>query len=80
MLEILQHEKKAVGIKQTTKALKQDIARALYVAEDADAYLIDQLIELARSKQVEVIKIESMKKLGKACGIDVGAAAAAVLK
>ncbi len=80
MLEILQHEKKTVGIKQTTKALKQDIAKALYVAEDADAYLIDQLIELARSKHIEVIKIESMKKLGKACGIDVGAAAVAVLK
>lgn len=80
MLEILQHEKKAVGFKQTTKALKQEIAKVLYVAEDADAFLVEQLIEIARSKHIEVIKVESMKKLGKACGIDVGAAAAAVLK
>jgi large subunit ribosomal protein L7A len=80
MLEILQHEKKAVGIKQTAKAIKQDIAKALYVAEDADAFLIEQLIEAARAKHIEVIRVESMKKLGKACGIDVGAASAAVLK
>ena len=80
MLEILQHEKKAVGIKQTTKAIKQDIAKVLYVAEDADAFLIEQLIDAARSKHVEVVKVETMKKLGKACGIDVGAAAAAILK
>lgn len=80
MLENLQHEKKTVGIKQTAKALKHDHAKTLYIAEDADHNLVQQLIDLAKNKNVEVIKIDSMRKLGKACGIDVGAAAAAALK
>lgn len=80
MLENLQHEKKIIGIKQTAKALKQDKVKTLYVAEDAEAHLIQQLIELAKGKDIDVIKVESMKKLGKACEIDVGAAAAAALK
>ncbi|SCZ09676.1 ribosomal L7Ae/L30e/S12e/Gadd45 family protein [Alkaliphilus peptidifermentans] len=80
MLEILQHEKKTIGIKQTAKALKQDKAKALYVADDADQHLLQPLVELAEAKGIEVIHVDSMKKLGKACKIDVGAATAAVLK
>ncbi len=80
MLENLQHEKKIIGIKQTAKALKQDKVKTLYIAEDAEAHLIQQLMELAKEKGVEVIKIDSMRKLGKACEIEVGAAAAAALR
>ncbi|KAB3526729.1 ribosomal L7Ae/L30e/S12e/Gadd45 family protein [Alkaliphilus serpentinus] len=79
MLEILQHENKTIGIKETAKALKHDKVRTLYVAEDAEAHLVENLVELARSKSIEIIYIDSMKKLGKACQIDVGAAVAAVL-
>lgn len=79
MLEILQHEKKTIGIKQTAKALKQEKVKALYVAEDADAHVVQQVVELAKSRNIEIIYIDSMKKLGKACQIEVGAAVAAVL-
>ena len=80
MLENLQHEKKTVGIKQTAKALKQDKVKALYIAEDAEKNLVQHLIDLAQAKNIEIIKIDSMRKLGKACQIDVEAAAAASLK
>ncbi|GAB6085504.1 ribosomal L7Ae/L30e/S12e/Gadd45 family protein [Alkaliphilus crotonatoxidans] len=80
MLENLQHEKKIIGIKQTAKALKQDRVKTLYIAEDAEPHLTQHLVELAQEKNIEVIKIDSMKKLGKACEIEVGAAAAAALK
>ncbi|KAB3529496.1 50S ribosomal protein L7ae-like protein [Alkaliphilus pronyensis] len=80
MLEILQHEKKIIGIKQTTKALKQGKAKVLYIANDADQHLLKPLVEMANTNGVEVVHVESMKKLGKACKIDVGAATAVVLK
>lgn len=80
MLEILADQKKVVGIKQTTKALHDDKIKVLFIAEDAEKNLIDHMVQLAMEKTVEVVRVESMNKLGKACGIDVGAAVAAVLK
>ena len=55
-------------------------AAKVYVAKDADERVTDNLLELCREKGVEVIGVESMNELGKACGIHVKAAAAAVLK
>lgn len=80
MLEILGVEKKVVGIKQSTKALNQDKVKILFVADDAEHNLIQQLKQVSKEKNVEVVNVDSMKELGKACGIDVGAAVAAVLK
>lgn len=80
MLENLQHEKKTIGIKQTGKALKQDKVKVLYIAEDAEPHLTQQLVQLAKEKNIEIITVDSMKRLGKACEIEVGAAAAATLK
>ncbi len=80
MLVNLEVEKKVVGLKQSTKALKQDKVKVLYVAEDADIHLIQHLKDIANEKNVQVISINSMRELGKACGIDVGAAVAATLK
>lgn len=80
MLEKLQTQKKIVGIKQSTKALNQDKVETLFVAEDADGHLIQSMRQLAAVKNVKVVDVDSMRELGKACGIDVGAAVAAVLK
>lgn len=80
MLKILSEQNKIVGIKQTTKALNQDKVKTLFVAEDADKHLIQHMEQIAKEKNAEVIHVDSMKNLGKACGIDVGAAVAAILK
>ncbi len=80
MLEKLMKENKTVGIKQATKVLTQDKAKILFIAEDADKHLIEHMEEIAKEKGVEVVYVESMKKLGKVCGIDVGAAVATILK
>lgn len=80
MLEMLQHEKKTVGIKQSLKAVNNNNVKRLYIAEDAEKHLVEEIEELAKNNNVEVVRVESMKKLGKACGIDVGAAVAAILK
>lgn len=73
-------EKKVVGIKQATKAIKSGIGNILYVAKDADHKLITSLIKVAEENRVEVKYIETMKELGKLCGIDVGAAATVTIK
>lgn len=80
MLEVLKESNKIIGVKQTTKALNQDQVKTLYIAQDADEHLIDKLKEVANTNSVEIIYADTMKELGRACGIDVGAATAAILK
>ena len=72
--------KKTIGIKQTLKAVKSNKAETVYVSKDADIKLTGPLIELATQNSLEIIYVDTMKKLGNLCGIDVGASAAAVLK
>ncbi len=70
----------AIGINQTIKAIEHGIAGEVYVADDADKRLTNKIALLCKEKGVPVIYVDSMKRLGKACGIDVGAAAAAIKK
>lgn len=81
MLEKLKSaRKKVIGTKQTTKALDRGIAQVVFVAEDADDHLKAPLLDKCREKGVEVVLVSSMKELGEACGIEVGAASAALLE
>lgn len=72
--------KKVIGIKQAEKAIKNDEGKCVYIANDADEKLIQPLLELANEKHLEVSKVNTMKELGKLCGIDVGASAVVMLK
>lgn len=71
--------KKTIGSKQTAKAIERGTTQAVFVARDADEAVLRDVLAAARSKKIEVVVVESMSALGKACGIDVGAAAAAIL-
>lgn len=79
-LELNDSDRLKIGIKQSIRALNEDLAQTVYIAKDADATLTETLVKLSEAKQVPVIYAESMKALGKACQIDVGAATAVVLK
>ncbi|WP_045383186.1 50S ribosomal protein L7ae-like protein [Bacillus spizizenii] len=68
-----------IGTKQTVKALKQGSVKEVVVAKDADPILTTSVISLAEDQGISVSMVESMKKLGKACGIEVGAAAVAII-
>jgi large subunit ribosomal protein L7A len=59
--------------------LERGVVLAVYVARDAEERVVRELKALARAKGIPVTPVESMDELGKVCGIDVGAAAAAVL-
>ena len=79
-LEMLQSGKKVIGAKQTARAVEKDLAAAVYVAEDADRKVVAPLLEICRQHGVPVEARYGMAELGKACGIEVGAAAVALLK
>jgi len=80
MLDALKSKNKTGGIKQSLKAVEADSAKLLFIARDADEKVVSNLRKLAESKSVEIIYVDSMKTLGKACGIEVGASAACLLK
>lgn len=70
----------AVGAKQTLKAVQAGAAAIIYIARDAEERVLRPLrLEIAKSG-LEVVYVESMQELGRMCGIDVGAAAAAILE
>lgn len=71
---------RAVGTNQTVKAISRGQARVVFVAQDADRRVVDPVIRAARERGLEVVEVASMAALGRACGIAVGAAAAALLE
>ncbi|MGG7163072.1 ribosomal L7Ae/L30e/S12e/Gadd45 family protein [Clostridium ihumii] len=70
---------KVVGVKQTTKTLKSNRGKVLYVAKDADENVIKPIIELAKANSLQVEYVDTMKELGDLCSIDVSAATALIL-
>ncbi|MFP7234018.1 50S ribosomal protein L7ae-like protein [Bacillus subtilis] len=68
-----------IGTKQTVKALKRGSVKEVVVAKDADPVLTSSVVSLAEDQGISVSMVESMKNLGKACGIEVGAAAVAII-
>ena len=79
-LDTLKSANRVIGIKQATKAVKRGNVQTVYVADDADSRVIEPLKVLCQESEVPVGHAETMKILGQACGIEVGAAAVAVLK
>ncbi|WP_378955039.1 ribosomal L7Ae/L30e/S12e/Gadd45 family protein [Pelosinus sp. sgz500959] len=79
-LDTLKAAKKTIGVKQVTKAVEKDLVQTIYIASDAEQRLIEPLRTLCSQKNVTMDATPTMAELGKACSIEVGAAAVAVLK
>ena len=79
MLTQLEQAAKVVGVKQTRRALNDGRAKSVFLARDADPALTEPMAQAAGDKGVPVLWTEHMKELGKACGIAVGAAVAAIV-
>lgn len=73
-------KRRTIGKNQTTKVLMQQSALFVILARDAETRVTQPVLTLAESKGVPVVWADSMTELGKACGIEVGAAMAAVLE
>lgn len=67
-----------IGMKQTLKAMKNGSVSEVYIAEDADLFVKEMVETLAEELNIPLQRVEFMKKLGAACGIDVGASTVAI--
>lgn len=76
-IDTLKTTKKVIGAKQTCKAIEKGLAQKVYLAKDADKRVTTPIFELCKQKGVAVETVATMDELGKACNIEVGAAAAA---
>lgn len=82
-LEQIQQEiagfRMVVGAKQLRKALLAGQAKKVYLAQDADPAITEPIAQMCLDQKVPFAWARSMKELGRACRIDVGAAAAAAI-
>ncbi|MDQ0255999.1 large subunit ribosomal protein L7A [Evansella vedderi] len=78
--KVVQATEKIVGTKQTLKALEDKQVKEIIVAADADPKVISKVLSLAEKLNVPHSEVDSMRKLGKACGIEVAAATVAIKK
>ena len=75
----LAKEKTVVGAKQLRKALKNGNARCVFLAENADPAITEPIAQLCEENSIPCTWVTTMADLGRACGIEVGAAAAATV-
>ena len=78
-MERIRQSAHVVGIKQSKKALEAGKAELVFIADDADGYVVSPLEEMCGERGVEVIHVNSMKELAKACHVDVPTAVATIL-
>ena len=77
--QMLRGHNYVVGAKQLKKALKNGKAHHVFLACNADPAITEPIAALCQQNSVDFAWVRSMTDLGRACGIEVGAAAAAAL-
>ena len=75
----LANQNLVVGAKQLKKAVKAGRVRYVFLAENADPAVTEPLEMLCGDNHIPITWVGRMEDLGRACGIEVGAAAAAVV-
>ncbi|MBQ8161796.1 MAG: ribosomal L7Ae/L30e/S12e/Gadd45 family protein [Clostridia bacterium] len=71
---------KVVGTKQVLRAIKGGRLSRVYLANDADTFMFQNVIRAAEAAAVPVVRVPSMKELGEACGVEVAAVTAGILQ
>ena len=75
----LSNRKVVVGAKQLRKAFAKNTVRWVYLAENADPAITEPIMAQCKLNCVPYTWVTTMADLGRACGIEVGAAAAAAV-
>ena len=73
-------DKIIVGAKQIRKALASGRALRIYLAANADPAITEPIEATCKENSIRYSWVRSMTELGQACGIEVGAATAAVVR
>lgn len=68
-----------VGAKQLKKAVEAGRARYVFLAKNADPAVTAPIEAMCVQRNIQITWVPSMAELGHSCGIEVGAAAAAVV-
>lgn len=69
-----------VGLKQVLKALGEGKAEKVFLADDCDDSICNQVQTLSNQSGAHLAKVDSMRELGTMCGIEVKASCAVILK
>ena len=80
MLQELTGADKVIGMKQSKKMILAGRAAKVYVAHDSDPQIQDMFWDLCSKAGISVNDESTLSQLGKACGINVGAAVVTLLK
>ena len=72
-------DRRVVGTKQLLRAMDEGKVAHAFVAKDADLLLTKRVVDRCYAMNIPCTEVESMEKLGRACAIDVKAAAAGLL-
>ena len=67
-----------VGLKQVKKALAEKRAKKVFLADDCDSALKESVEQLCKQAGIIPERVETMRKLGDECGIEVKASCACV--
>jgi len=79
LLSELRSANKVVGAKQSRRAVREGRAREVFLASDAAPGLTGPLLRLCRQAAVPVCTACTMRELGQAAGIQVGASVVTLL-
>lgn len=79
-LEDLKSAAHVVGMKETERAIEKQEAACVFIASDCDERIARPLLEACQSSGIPVEQESTKKEIGRACGIKVKAASAAILK
>ncbi len=80
MPQRLKDGKKTVGTRTTIRAIEAGDALHVFVADDADLFITRRVTELCAERKIDYTRVETMKKLGEYCGVNVKTACCALIK
>ena len=80
MLEKLKNASKVVGTRRLLRSIQNGEIAEVYVARDADLFILRQVREACNSAGVRMVAVDTMKELGQACGVEVKTASAGIRK
>lgn len=69
-----------IGTKQSLKAMQNGTISEIFIANDVEQHIKNKVIQLAEELNIKYEIVNSKKRLGTACGINVGAATVAIKK
>lgn len=79
-MEKLNEAKKVVGTRRLLRAISAGEISEAFIARDADLFIVRQVKKACTDAGVRMTEVETMKELGKACGVEVKTASAGLKK